>query len=234
MSAVTPMPSTQELGSTPMPRKPGAGSSGPARADSHDKPLVPPAEEPELVGDGSLASDAARRPGASSPQPTSEGPSWQLSLHSLTSVGFTPGVTVGGAIAGGWIGHNQSLEIEGRADLVLSTNHGTGSISVWPLLFTVAPCANVRGWAVCGLGRVGTLHGAGRGFAVDASGSSLLATIGARLANEAILSKHLGFRVFFDLDWLATSNSFDVDRRSAWTVSTWAVSLGFGLTTRLP
>jgi hypothetical protein len=78
------------------------------------------------------------------------------------------------------------------------------------------------------------LHGSGHGYASDLSGSSVLATIGARLANQAILSKHLGFRVVFDLDWLATSNSFDVDKRSAWAVSTWAVSLGFGLTTRFP
>jgi hypothetical protein len=113
-------------------------------------------------------------------------------------------------------------------------NHATGSISIWPLLFTVAPCVNVRGWAFCGLGRVGTLHGSGHGFVVDRTGSSVLATVGARLANEAILSKPLRFRVFFDLDWIATNNSFDVDGRSAWATSTWAVSLGIGLTTRFP
>jgi hypothetical protein len=190
--------------------------------------------EPELQGDGSIASDATRKgrtPEAAAP---GDDANWQVALHGLTSVGFTPGVTVGGALGLGWVGHNQSVEIEGRADAPQSTGHGTGSISVWPLLFTVAPCVNVRGWAFCGLGRAGSLHGSGHGYATSVSGSSLLATIGARLANEAILSRRLRFRVVFDLDWLATNNSFDVDRRSAWAVSTWAVSLGLGLTTRFP
>jgi hypothetical protein len=99
---------------------------------------------------------------------------------------------------------------------------------------TVAPCVNARGWAFCGLGRLGRLHGSGHGFAVDRTGSSVVATVGFRLANEAILTKPLRFRVFFDLDWIPTNNSYDVDGRSAWATSTWAVSLGLGLTTRFP
>ncbi len=227
-SDVPSRPSARERTSEPDGRQARAADTG-----AEDEHLVPPAVEPELLGDGSIASDmsgTARRSPALGPETLP----WQVSLHGLTSVGFTPGVTVGGALGAGWIGHNQSLEIEGRADPPQVTNHGTGSISVWPILFTIAPCVNVRGWAFCVLGRVGALHGSGHGFGQDLSGSSLLATVGARLANEAILTERLGFRVFFDLDWLATNNSFDVDRRSAWAVSTWAVSLGLGMTTRFP
>jgi len=227
-SDVPSRPPARERTNEPGDRPPRVAS-----ADADDEHLVPPASEPELLGDGSIASDVSGTPNRSAPLSPEILP-WQVSLHGLTSVGFTPGVTVGGALGAGWIGHNQSLEIEGRADLPQVTNHANGSISVWPLLFTIAPCVNVRGWAFCGLGRVGALHGSGRGFGQNLSGSSLLATVGFRLANEAILTERLGFRVFFDLDWLATSNSFDVDGRSAWAVSTWAVSLGLGMTTRFP
>ncbi len=199
---------------------------------SQDEHLVPPAIEPELVGDGSIESDLK---GGGAPKAALPGDAehWQVSLHGLTSVGFAPGVTFGGVVGAGWVGTTSSFEVEGRADYPQSTAHGVGTISVWPLLFTVAPCVNVRGWAFCGLGRVGALHGTGHGFPRNLSGSSVLATAGARLANEAILSKPLRFRVFFDLDWIATNNSFDVDHRSAWATSGWAVSLGLGLTTRL-
>ncbi len=224
----TPLPPVRGRGTDPR----GAPSS--TADDPKDQHLVPPPMEPELQGDGSIASDATRKTRTPAVADQGDDANWQIGLHGLTSVGYTPGVTVGGALAVGWVGRNQSVEIEGRADAPQSTSHGTGSISVWPLLFTVAPCVNVRGWAFCGLGRAGTLHGTGHGFGTDVSGSSLLATIGARLANEAILSRRLRFRVVFDLDWLATNNSFDVDRRSAWAVSTWAVSLGLGVTTRFP
>jgi hypothetical protein len=213
---------------------PAGPAPPPPGTDAQDEHLVPPAVEPELLGDGSIASDIPRKPRMPVAASDLEGSGWQVSLHGLTSVGFAPGVTAGGALGAGWVGRNQSIEVEGRADFPQSTAHGTGSIRVWPLLFTVAPCVNVRGWAFCGLGRVGSLHGSGHGFGYDLSGWSFLATVGARLANEAILSKPLRFRVFFDLDWIATTNSFDVDGRSAWATSTWAVSLGLGLTTRFP
>jgi hypothetical protein len=199
---------------------------------AQDEHLVPPAVEPELLGSGSITSDV-KNPGIPRPSSPGDAQHWQVSLHGLTSVGFAPGVTFGGVLGAGWIGSNSSYEVEGRADYPQSTAHGVGSISVWPLLFTVAPCVLVRGWAFCGLGRIGALHGTGHGFARNLSGSSVLATAGARLANEAILSGPLRFRVFFDLDWIATNNSFDVDHRSAWATSGWGVSLGLGLTTRL-
>lgn len=222
-------PATRDRATDPASRpRPSRG------AEAQDEHLVPPAVEPELLGDGSIASDIPRKPRIPVPASDADDSHWRVGLHGLTSVGFTPGVTAGGALAVGWIGQNQSIEIEGRADYPQSTAHGTGSIKVWPLLFTVAPCVGVRGWAFCGLGRVGSLHGSGHGFGYDLSGSSFVATVGARLANEAILSKPLRFRVFFDLDWIATTNSFDVDHRSAWATSTWAVSLGLGLTTRFP
>jgi hypothetical protein len=211
-----------------------SATAPPSGTDAQDEHLVPPAVEPELLGDGSIASDVRQQPR------TPVGPSeedlshWQMSLHGLTSVGFAPGVTAGGILGAGWAGYGRSIEVEGRVDVPQSQAHGTGSIRVWPVLFTVAPCVNVRGWAFCGLGRVGALHGSGHGFATDLSGWSPVVTVGARLANEAILSKPLRFRVFFDLDWIATNNSFDVDHRSAWATSTWAVSLGLGLTTRFP
>jgi hypothetical protein len=213
---------------------PTSGPHPPRGADAQDEHLVPPAVEPELLGDGSIASDIPRRPRIPVPASDAEDSHWRVGLHGVTSVGFAPGVTAGGALGVGWVGQNQSIEIEGRADYPQSTAHGKGSIKVWPLLFTVAPCIGVRGWAFCGLGRVGSLHGSGHGFDYELSGSSFVATVGARLANEAILSKPLRFRVFFDLDWIATTNSFDVDHRSAWATSTWAVSLGLGLTTRFP
>jgi hypothetical protein len=219
---------TSASGATAAPHgKPAAGSG------AEDEHLTPPAMEPELQGDGSIASDANRHNGANTATPV-EDSHWQVALDGLTSVGFTPGVSAGSALGAGWVGQNSSFEVAARADLPQSQNHAAGSIRVWPLLFTAAPCVNVRGWAFCGLGRIGTLHGSGQGFPVNMSGSSLIATVGARLANEAILSKPVRFRVFFDLDWLATNNSFDVDHRPAWATSTWAVSLGLGLTMRFP
>jgi len=230
--------------SSPMPQEPRPPSAsrdrpatnGPRAARPNgatDEHLVPPAAEPELQGVGSIASDIPRRSSGASAEPPDTA-RWYLAVHGLTSVGFAPGVTAGGALGAGWLGQGRSFEIEGRADYPQSTPHGTGSIRVWPLLVTVAPCVNARGWAFCGLGRLGRLHGSGHGFAVDRTGSSVVATVGFRLANEAILSKPLRFRVFFDLDWIPTNNSFDVDGRSAWATSTWAVSLGLGLTTRFP
>src|SRR5262249_24241258 len=151
-----------------------------------------------------------------------------------TSVRLAPGVTAGVGRGVGWVGYNRSIEIEGRVYYPQSTGQDAGSIRIWPLLFTIAPCVNVRGWVFCGLARGGALHGSGHGFAVNGAGWSPLATIGMRLGNEVILSRPLRFRVLFDLDWIATENSFDVDHRSAWATSTWAISLGLGLTTRLP
>src|SRR5579859_3616572 len=184
---------------TPAPRdrQPAAPSVRPSI--TQDEHLVPPAVEPELLGDGSIASDVK---GSGAPQAAASGETkhWRSSLYGLTSVGFAPGVTFGGVLGAGWVGSSNSFEVEGRVDYPQSTAHGTGTISVWPLLFTVAPCVNVRGWAFCGLGRVGSLQGKGHGFARNFSGSSFLAAAGLRLANEAILSKPLRFRVFFDLD----------------------------------
>jgi hypothetical protein len=226
--------STREDAPPPPPVRDPPTSSRATGDDPGDKHLIPPAMEPELQSEGSIASDAkGRRRPKPIPASDDEG-NWQVGLHGLTSVGFTPDFTVGAALGVGWVGQYESVEIEGRADMPQSTDHGKGRISIWPLLFTIAPCVNVRGWAFCGLGRVGSLHGSGRGYDTDVSGSSLLATIGARLTNEAILTRRLRFRVVFDLDWLATNNNFDVDHRSAWVVSTWAVSLGLGITTRFP
>lgn len=219
---------TSASGATAGPN--GASTAGSGTEDEH---LTPPAMEPELQGDGSIASDVDRQGRANAAIAVAESP-WQVFLDGLTSVGFTPGVTAGGALGAGWVGQNSSFEVAARADLPQSQSHGSGSIRVWPLLFTVAPCLNVRGWAFCGLGRIGKLHGSGQGFSANLSGSSLIATVGARLANEAILTKPVRFRVFFDLDWLATNNSFDVDHRPAWATSTWAVSLGLGLTMHFP
>jgi hypothetical protein len=230
-------PPSGDAASTAAGNRAPDGSAGPARstdAAPHDAHLVPPAVEPELLGDGSVSSDVTSKPNVPVAAASEDDGHWQVSLLALTSVGFAPGVTGGGSLGAGWVGHNQSIEVEARAEVPQSVNHATGSISIWPLLFTVAPCVNVRGWAFCGLGRVGALHGSGHGFVVDRSGSSVLATVGARLANEAILTKPLRFRVFFDLDWIPTNNSFDVDGRSAWATSAWAVSLGLGLTTRFP
>jgi hypothetical protein len=230
-------PSSAGDGSSPGPHdraQEAAGASARSTVDSQDEHLVPPAVEPELLGDGSIASDIPRKPRVPVVSSDDGESRWRVSLNGLTSVGFGPGVTAGGALGVGWVGQNESIEVEARADYPQSAAHGAGSISVWPLLFTVAPCIGVRGWAFCGLGRVGSLHGSGHGFGTDLSGWSMVSTVGARLANEAILTKPLRFRVFFDLDWIATTNSFDVDHRSAWATSTWAISLGLGLTTRFP
>jgi len=237
LAATQGSPSDQEASPAGQGNASGATAApnGALAADSgaEDEHLTPPAMEPELQGDGSIASDATRRNRAKPAIAVDEAP-WQISLDGLTSVGFTPGVSAGGALGAGWVGQNASFEVAARADLPQSQSHGAGSIRVWPLLFTVAPCVNVRGWAFCGMGRIGKLHGSGQGFSANLSGSSLIATVGARLANEAILTKPVRFRVFFDLDWLATNNSFDVDHRPAWATSTWAVSLGLGLTMRFP
>jgi hypothetical protein len=88
--------------------------------------------------------------------------------------------------------------------------------------------------AVCGLGRAGALHGSGRGYAVETSGSSFLAMLGMRVSYEGVMSEPVRLRVMLDLDWVMTRNNFDVDHRPAWAVSSAATSIGVATVVRFP
>jgi len=157
---------------------------------------------------------------------------WQVSLAAFGSAGWSPGIAPGAALGVGWVGNHVSLELEGRADLPRTTGWGRGSITVSPLLFTLAGCGRLDKWGLCALGRAGRLHGSGEGYAVDAGGASLLLGLGARVMWEGILMGPFHFRAFVDLDGILTRNNFDVDHQPAWAVSTVAVTLGFAALVR--
>jgi hypothetical protein len=159
---------------------------------------------------------------------------WQLMVGGLATLGPEPEASGGGVVGVGLSGRAISMEIEGRADLPREAAYAGGSISVWPILASFVVCGKLTNMALCGLGRAGAMHGEGRGYGVDTSGSSFLAMLGMRVSYEGVMSEPVRIRLMLDLDWVMTRNAFDVDRRSGWAVSSAAASLGVATVVRFP
>jgi hypothetical protein len=58
--------------------------------------------------------------------------------------------------------------------------------------------------------------------------------LGMRVSYEGVMSEPVRIRLMLDLDWVMTKNAFDVDRRSAWAVSSAAASVGVATVVRFP
>ncbi len=157
---------------------------------------------------------------------------WQLVMGGLATLGPEPEISGGAMVGIGLAGRAISLEIEGRADLPRDASFGGGTIAVSPVLASFVVCGKLTSMALCGLGRAGELHGSGRGYGVDASGSSFLAMLGMRVSYEGVLSEPFRIRAMLDIDWVMTKNSFDVDHRPGWAVSSAAASLGVATVVR--
>ena len=157
---------------------------------------------------------------------------WQLVMGGLATLGPEPEISGGALVGVGLAGRAISLEIEGRADLPRDASFGGGTIAVSPILASFVVCGKLTSMALCGLGRAGELHGSGRGYGVDASGSSFLAMLGMRVSYEGVLSEPFRIRAMLDIDWVMTKNSFDVDHRPGWAVSSAAASLGVATVVR--
>src|SRR6266511_3277489 len=226
-SGATPTP-TPSHPPTSAPLRSGTGETATAPSPSESKGAGPPDAEPGAPAEGMTPA----RPATSQAFRGETG--WQLSVAGLAAAGFSSGIVPGASLGAGWAGSSFALEAEGRVDLpaTMTMAGGGGSIRVSPLLFTLAGCARLKRWGFCGFGRTGRLYGSGQGFAVDAGGASLFASVGARLTWEAILTEPFRFRAFIDLDGVLTGNTFDVDRKPAWAVSTVAVSLGLAALVR--
>ena len=158
----------------------------------------------------------------------------QLVMGGLATLGPEPEISGGGLVGVGLGGRAISLEIEGRADLPARPPMRGGTVSISTLLASFLVCGKLTGMAVCGLGRAGALHGSGRGYGVDTSGSSFLAMAGMRVSYEGVMSEPVRIRAMLDIDWVMTRNNFDVDHRPAWAVSSAAASLGVATVVRFP
>jgi hypothetical protein len=157
---------------------------------------------------------------------------WQLALGGLATLGPEPEISGGGLVGVGLAGHSYSFELEGRADLPQEAPYGGGTIAVSTALASLIVCGKLTGMALCGLGRTGALHGTGRGYGVDTSGSSFLAMLGMRVSYEGVVSEPVRLRAALDVDWVMTRNSFDVDHRPGWAVSSAAASFGLATVVR--
>ena len=158
----------------------------------------------------------------------------QLVMGGLATLGPEPEISGGGLVGVGLSGRAISLEIEGRADLPRDAAYAGGTVSISTLLASFLVCGKLTGMAVCGLGRAGALHGSGRGYGVDTSGSSFLAMAGMRVSYEGVMSEPVRIRAMLDIDWVMTRNNFDVDHRPAWAVSSAAATLGVATVVRFP
>ena len=158
----------------------------------------------------------------------------QLVMGGLATLGPEPEISGGGLVGVGLSGRAISLELEGRADLPRDAAYAGGTVSISTLLASFLVCGKLTGMAVCGLGRAGALHGSGRGYGVDTSGSSFLAMAGMRVSYEGVMSEPVRIRAMLDIDWVMTRNNFDVDHRPAWAVSSAAASLGVATVVRFP
>jgi len=158
----------------------------------------------------------------------------QLVMGGLATLGPEPEISGGGLVGVGLSGRAISLEIEGRADLPRDAAYAGGTVSISTFLASFLVCGKLTGMAVCGLGRAGALHGSGRGYGVDTSGSSFLAMAGMRVSYEGVMSEPVRIRAMLDIDWVMTRNNFDVDHRPAWAVSSAAATLGVATVVRFP
>jgi hypothetical protein len=157
---------------------------------------------------------------------------WQLATGGFFTLGPEPEISGGGQVGVGLAGRAISLEIEGRADLPREASYGAGKISVSTILASFVVCGKLTSMALCGLARAGELHGTGRDYGVDTSGSSFLAMLGMRVSAEGVMSEPVRLRGTLDIDWVMTRNSFDVDHRPGWAVSSAAASVGVATVVR--
>lgn len=149
----------------------------------------------------------------------------------LSSRGMAAGVMIGARVQRG----SASLGVELRADAPEQVSVGSlGQIDVVRAQLTVAPCLHATAFAGCMVASVGAFRGAGDGLVAARSAYAPVVAGGLRLAWEHAFTPRLGVRMHFDVDALATTTRFDVDRMTVWASPRFEAGTGIGIVAHFP
>lgn len=134
-----------------------------------------------------------------------------------------------------WRRGDGSLELDVSAvmpDRVQVT--ATGSVGVWSVAATAAPCLHVGPVAACALASVGAVVGEGAGLTDARRATTPLFALGGRLAAETAVSTRLSLRLRADVLGNVTASRFDVDGMTVWATDRVAAWLGADAILRFP
>ncbi len=207
-----------------------AASPAPPPASPAPPPAspAPPAAPPPAPTIIYLPPPPAPRAPAAPAAPPADAGRWApfLGFGALAAAGAAPRPTAGLRLEAGARRGAFSLGLEGRADLGASTDREGPDVRSSLLLATLAPCGHLGALALCALGSLGSLRGAGRDVDVPAERAALFPALGARAALELRASDRLSLRPHLDLVAPLRPVTLRVDGRGLWTTPPLSAALG--------
>jgi hypothetical protein len=164
------------------------------------EPSAPPPKTPEPEA-RATATPAPETPRPPEP-PESSGGKLRFELGGLVAVGVVPATAAGARAGAGLDFGTWSVHVGGTFVSARSRDNpgGTGRVSAFALAGSVAPCvdpvdADSVGLELCAVGAVGALRSTARGVTRAAPTSTLLASLGPRIATIVMFSEILGVGV---------------------------------------
>jgi hypothetical protein len=157
-------------------------------------------------------------------------------LDAAFTVGILPGASVGGDVGVGVRRGDASIELMGRAETTPSATKVASGDNIEATAFSalLSPCGIFHEVSVCALGRFGALQGRAPDVAKPSLGTSLFATVGARVGYTLWISPVFGLRAMAAAEFPLIRTLLVVNQTQVWTAPLATASLQIGIVISAP
>jgi hypothetical protein len=205
------------------------------------EPSAPPPKTPEPAARAAATPETPRPP----EPPESNGRRLRFEIGGLVTVGVVPAPAAGARAGAGLDFGTWSVRVDGTFVSARSRDNpgGSGRVSAFALAGSLAPCvdpvnAGSVGLELCAVGAVGALRSTARGVTRAAPTSTLLASLGPRVATIVMFSEVLGVGVAAEAPVALTRARLHIEdgavRNEVWAQPPVGFVLGASLVASIP
>jgi hypothetical protein len=157
-------------------------------------------------------------------------------LDAAFTIGILPSASVGGDVGVGVRRGDASIELMGRAETTPSATTVASGDRLEASAFSalLSPCGIFHELSVCALGRFGALQGRAPDVAKPSLGTSLFATVGARVGYTLWISPVFGLRAMAAAEFPLIRTLLVVNQTQVWTAPLATASLQIGIVISAP
>jgi hypothetical protein len=213
------------LSMTHPPTLPSPDTNVAGREEHHEEAAPPDAHVAHRAGSSELHRAAAK---ASRAERTRVTPF--VAIGALVADGVAPTIALGGELVVGVRAGHFSIALGGRALAPASrSTEAGGTISVWRVEATLAPCAHLGPMFACAVVAAGAMWASSFDIVSPRSDSTAAARLGGRIGVLVPVTRALSVEVASELDGALVRPRFTIDGNTVFSVSAASGALFIGL-----